>query len=106
MIYNVVIFDCIVKLLLLFMYFNMGYEYIGKWMGNMDVNMVKFLINMVVYFDILIMIFFDYGNKNIQYSYIFEEGMREVFDLVFFMIVFDGVVERFGLQWLFVLVLN
>lgn len=68
MVYIVINRDFMVKLFILYMYFNIGYEYIGKWIRNMDINLVEFIINMVVLFDIFIMIFFDYGNKNIYYS--------------------------------------
>lgn len=106
MIHNAVTLDRTAKPLLSFMHFNTGHEYTGKRMGNMDANMAKFLINMAAYPDTLTMIFSDHGNKNTQCSYTSEEGMREVFDPVFFMIVPDGVVERLGPQRLSALASN
>jgi len=80
------------------MHFNTGHEYTGKRIVNVDAIMAKFLINMAAFPNTLTMIFSDHGNKNTQYSYKSEEGMRKVFDPVFFMIVPDGVAERLGPQ--------
>ncbi|KAJ7315081.1 ligand-gated sodium channel [Desmophyllum pertusum] len=86
--------------------FNTGHEYTGKRMINMDANLAKFFINMAAFPDTLTVIFSDHGNKNTQYSYDTEEGRREVFDPVFFMIVPDGVAERLGRQRMAALVEN
>ncbi len=94
------------KPLLSFVYFNSGHEYTGKRVKNMDANLAKFLINMAAFPDTLTMIFSDHGNKNTQYSYYTEEGRREVFDPVFFMIVPDGVAGRLGRQRMAALAAN
>lgn len=106
MVYIVINNDFWIKLLFLFIYFNMGYEYIGQWIRNMDVYLVQFLINMVKLLNIFIMLVFDYGNKNMWYSYKIEVGKREVYDLIVFMIIFDGVVRSLGEQRMVVLVEN
>ena len=94
------------KPLLSFVHLNTGHEYTGKRMRNMDVNLAKFLISMATFPDTLTMIFSDHGNKNTQYSYHTEEGRREVFDPVSFMVVPDGVVRKLGQQRMASLVEN
>lgn len=106
MMYNAITHDHRAKPLLSFMHFNTGHEYTGKRIVNMDANLAKFLINMAAFPDTLTMIFSDHGNKNTQYSYNSEEGRREVFDPVFFMIVPDGVAERLGRQRMSALAAN
>ena len=98
MTHNAVTLDRTLKPLLSFMHFNTGHEYTGKRIVNMDANIAKFLIDMAAFSNTLTMIFSDHGNKNTKYSIKSEEGMREVFDPVFFMIVPDGVAERLGPQ--------
>ena len=96
MMYNAVARDRRAKPLLSFMHFNTGHEHTGKRIVNIDANMAKFFINMAASSDTLTIIFSDHGNKHAQYSFNSEDGRREVFDPLFFLIVPDGVAERLG----------
>ena len=98
--------DLRAKPLLSFIHLNTGHEHTGKRMRNMDANLAKFLISMAAIPDSLTMIFSDHGNKNTHYSYHTEEGKREVFDPVSFMVVPDGVARRLGQQRMAALVEN
>ena len=106
MVYTAIENDRKAKPLLSYVHFNTGHEYTGKRMVNMDANLAKFLIDMAAFPDTLTIIFSDHGNKNTQYSYNTEEGSREVFDPVFFMIVPDGVAGKLGQQRIAALTAN
>lgn len=106
MMFNAVTRDHTAKPLLSFMHFNTGHEYTGKRIINMDANIAKFFINMAALPDTLTIIFSDHGNKNTQYSFTSEEGRREVFDPVFFLLVPDGVAKRLGPQRTSALIAN
>ena len=106
MMYNAVARDRTAKPLLSFIHFNTGHEHTGKRIVNMDANMAKFLINMAALPDTLTVIFSDHGNKNTQYSFNSEEGRREVFDPIFFLIVPNDVAEKMGRQRMSALAAN
>ena len=93
------------KSMLSFMHFNTGHEYTGVRMINMDANLAKFLNNLVQSPDTLTVIFSDHGNRNTQYSYT-DEGRRETFDPILFMIIPDQVAEKLGHQRMMALVEN
>ena len=93
------------KSMLSFMHFNTGHEYTGVRMINMDANLAKFLNNIVQSPDTLTVIFSDHGNRNTQYSYT-DEGRRETFDPILFMIIPDQVAEKLGHQRMTALVEN
>ena len=85
------------KSMLSFMHFNTGHEYTGVRMKNMDANLAKFLIKMSQSPDTLTVIFADHGNRNTKYSYT-DEGRRETFDPLPFILVPEGVAEKLGQQ--------
>ena len=93
------------KSMLSFMHFNTGHEYTGVRMKNMDANLAKFLIKMSQSPDTLTVIFADHGNRNTKYSYT-DEGRRETFDPILFMLVPEGVAEKLGEQRMAALVEN
>ena len=97
--------DRIAKSLLSFMHFNTGHEYTGVRMINMDANLANFLMKMAQSPDTLTVIFSDHGNRNTRYSYT-DEGRRETFDPILFMLVPDGVAEKLGQQRMAALVEN
>ena len=71
----------------------------------MDALLAKFVIKMAQSPDTLTVIFADHGNKNTEYSFT-EEGRREAFDPVMFMIVPEGVTKKLGEQRMASLVEN
>lgn len=93
------------KSLFSFMHFNTGHEYTGVRMINMDANLAKFLHTMAESADTLTVIFSDHGNKNTRYSFT-EEGRREAFDPVMFMLVPEGVSKKLGEQRMAALLQN
>lgn len=93
------------KSMLSFMHFNTGHEYTGVRMINMDANLAKFLMKIAHSPDTLTVIFSDHGNRNTRYSYT-EEGRRETFDPILFMLIPDGVAEKLGQQRMAALVEN
>ena len=93
------------KPLVSYMHFNTGHEMTGKRMINMDASMAKFFIDMALFPNTLTVIFSDHGHKMTPFSYT-EEGRRELFDPVFFMIVPDGVKEKLGPERMGSLVTN
>ncbi|XP_022808588.1 uncharacterized protein LOC111345563 [Stylophora pistillata] len=93
------------KPLLSYMHFNTGHEMTGTRMINMDAGMAKFLTDMALFPDTLTVIFSDHGHKMTPFSYT-EEGRRELFDPVFFMIIPDGVKEKLGRERMGALVTN
>ena len=93
------------KSMLSFMHFNTGHEHTGVRMINMDANLAKFFVNIVQSPDTLTVIFSDHGNRNTQYSYT-DEGRRETFDPILFMIIPDQVAEKLGHQRMTALVEN
>ena len=74
-------------------------------MKNMDANLAKFLIKMSQSPDTLTVIFADHGNRNTKYSYT-DEGRRETFDPLLFILVPEGVAEKLGEQRMTALVEN
>lgn len=93
------------KSMLSFMHFNTGHEYTGVRMINMDANLAKFVHQMAKSSDTLTVIFSDHGNKNTEYSFT-EEGRREAFDPVMFMLIPDSVAKKLGQQRMVALVEN
>lgn len=93
------------KPLLSYMHFNTGHETNGKRMINMDANMAKFFIDMASFPDTLTLILSDHGHTRTPFRNT-EEGGRELYDPVFFMIVPDGVTEKLGPQRMKALVTN
>ena len=93
------------KPLVSYMHFNTGHEMTGKRMINMDASMAKFFTDMALFPNTLTVIFSDHGHKMTPFSYT-EEGRRELFDPVFFMIVPDGVKEKLGPERMGALVTN
>ena len=93
------------KPLLSYTHFNTGHEMTGKRMINMDANLAKFFTDMASFPNTLTVIFSDHGHKMAPFSYT-EEGRRELFDPIFFMIVPDGVKEKLGPQRMGALVTN
>ena len=69
----------------------------GKRMINMDANMANFFTEMASSTKTLTVIFSDHGHKMTPFSYT-EEGTRKLFDPVFFMIVPDGVKEKYDIR--------
>ena len=86
------------KSMLSFMHFNTGHEYTGVRMINMDANLAKFLNNIVQSPDTLTVIFSDHSYT--------DEGRRETFDPILFMIIPDQVAEKLGHQRMTALVEN
>ena len=74
-------------------------------MKNMDANLAKFLINMSQSPDTLTVIFADHGNRNTKYSHT-EEGRRETFDPILFMVIPEGVPDKLGQQRMAAIVEN
>ncbi|PFX29719.1 hypothetical protein AWC38_SpisGene5491 [Stylophora pistillata] len=64
-------------------------------MINMDAIMAKFISDIASFTNTLTVIFSDHGHTMTPFSYT-EEGRRELFDPMFFMIVPDGVKEKVG----------
>ena len=93
------------KSLLSYMHFNTGHEYTGVRMINMDAMLAKFVMEMAQSPDTFTLIFSDHGNRNTKYSYT-EEGRRETFDPILFMLIPDGVAEKLGQQRMAALVEN
>lgn len=96
MVYTAINSDSREKPVLSFMHFNTGHEDTGKRIRNTDANLAEFFINMAAIPDTLTMIFSDHGNKNTHYSQSTEEGRREIFDTVSFMVIPDGVAKTLG----------
>lgn len=94
------------KPLVSFIHFNTGHEHTGQRIRNTDAHLAKFLINMAEFPNTLTMLVSDHGNKNTQYSYKTEEGKREVYDPIAFMVIPDGVVRNLGKQRMGALVQN
>ena len=93
------------KPLLSYMHFNTGHEYTGVRMINMDAMLAKFAMEMAQSPDTFTLIFSDHGNRNTKYSYT-DEGRREFFDPLLFMLIPDGVAEKLGQQRMAALVEN
>ena len=93
------------KSLLSYMHFNTGHEYTGVRMINMDAMLAKFVMEMAQSPDTFTLIYSDHGNRNTKYSYT-EEGRRETFDPILFMLIPDGVAEKLGQQRMAALVEN
>ena len=93
------------KPLVSYMHFNTGHEMTGKRMINMDTGLAKFVMDMASFPNTLTMIFSDHGHKTTPFSFT-EEGRRELFDPVFFMIVPNGVKEKIGSERMVALVTN
>lgn len=106
MVYNAINKDSTAKPLISYMHFNTGHEYTGKRIRNTDTNLAEFITNMAALPDTLTMIFSDHGNKNTYYSQHSEEGRREVFDPVFFMVIPGGVEKILGKERMTALVKN
>lgn len=48
--------------------------------------------------NLVIIVMLDYGLIIIKYFLNFVEGRYEIYDLIFFMIIFKGVVLKFGVE--------
>lgn len=88
------------------MYFNIGYEFLGKCIWSDDVILLKFFEEMVRSENILSIVFLDYGGKIMDYVIEIFLGSLEVYSLMFFMIILYKVVECFGKNRMNVFILN
>lgn len=95
-----------VVLVLVYMYFNIGYEFLGKCIWSDDVILLKFFEEMVRSENILSIVFLDYGGKIMDYVIEIFLGSLEVYSLMFFMIILYKVVECFGKNRMNVFILN
>lgn len=68
--------------------------------------MLGYLYFIVYEEDMLIILFFDYGFKMMMYFFKIMEGRGEIYDLLFFVIVLENVVNIFGVRCMCVMVIN
>lgn len=81
-----------VVLVLVYMYFNIGYEFFGKCIWVDDNILFKFFEEMVWSDNILIFFILDYGGKMLDYVIEILFGSLEVYSFMMFMIIFYKVV--------------
>ncbi|KAJ7387793.1 ligand-gated sodium channel [Desmophyllum pertusum] len=104
-IYTALKIDEKAKPLLSYLHVNTGHETNGKQITNMHAKLSNFFIDMVAFPDTVTVIFSHHGHTRTPFGYT-EEGRRELFDPLYFMIAPDGVTERLGPQRMAALVAN
>lgn len=95
-----------VVLVLIYIYFNIGYEFIGKRIWFDDFYLLRFLEEMVRSKSILIIFFLDYGGKILNYVIEMFLGSFEVYSFMMFIIILYKVVFSLGKERMNVLRFN